>query len=159
MSILRASLLGGVDGIITSFAIASGSHAGSLDRRVVLVVGTSSLIADGLSMGVSEYLSSSSERAELSDQSEREGAASPLSLSVACFAAFVACGSVPLASYLLSNADLLACTMFSLATLMLLGAMRTRFSKEPLLLGLGQTAVLGSIAGGCAAGVGFALKQ
>ena len=62
-SLLRASLLVGIDGTITSFVIVSGTHSGSLASNVVLIVGTSSLLADGLSMGVSEYLSSDAERA------------------------------------------------------------------------------------------------
>ena len=140
MSVLRATVLGGVDGIITSFAIAVGSHAGDLERNVVLVVGTSSLLADGLSMGVSEFLSSFSERLE---NGERVKGARPIVLAAACFTAFVLCGSVPLTTYLLSEGDLLACSMFSLAALMVLGAIRTRFTGEALLWGLGQTAFLG----------------
>ena len=150
MTILRASILGGVDGVITSFAIVAGSSAASFDRHTVLVVGTSSVLADGLSMGVSEYLSSTSERAA----SGARGRARPLVLGVACFASFVACGFVPIVVFLLGGQSLLACAMFALVELMLLGSGRTLFTSEPLLAGLVQTTTLGSLAGATAYGVG-----
>ena len=51
MSLLRASLLGGVDGVITSFAIVAGTHAGEMTMDTLWVIGISSLVADGPSMG------------------------------------------------------------------------------------------------------------
>jgi len=63
MSLLRASILGAVDGIITSFTIVASSDAGNESLQTVLVVGISSLISDGLSMGIGEYLSSRAEKA------------------------------------------------------------------------------------------------
>lgn len=96
MSILRASVLGGVDGVITSFAVVASVHAGSLATRVVVVVGISSVIADGVSMGVSEYLSSYAEAARGS-HGGGDGR-KPLALGVACFTSFVVGGVVPLAT-------------------------------------------------------------
>ena len=155
MSLLRASLLGGVDGVITSFAIVAGTHAGELDVDTLWIIGVSSLVADGLAMGVSEYLSSSSARAK-GEQLEQRGetvAASPLALGVACFVSFVLCGVVPTVLYALT-AGRLAVAMFSLVELMLLGAARTRFTRERLLWGVAQTAALGAAAGAVAYGVG-----
>ncbi|RPF81674.1 MAG: hypothetical protein CBC65_001980 [Rhodothermaceae bacterium TMED105] len=160
MSVLRASVLGGVDGIITSFAIAAGAHAASFSMNVVLVIGMSSVLADGLSMGISEYISSSGARAErVKDGTLQERDARPLSLGLSCFVAFVICGSVPIATYLLTYGNLLSCAMFSIACLMLLGSARTLLSGESLLLGFAQTTILGSIAGGVAYGVGFMLHS
>lgn len=153
MTVLRASILGGVDGTITSFAVVAGADAGALGASAALVVGASSVLADGLSMGVSEYLSSTSERA-----AGRDGAR-PVLLGLACFASFVACGAVPLAVFVLATGRrLLAAAMFALVELMLLGARRTRFTDEPLLVGLAQTAALGAAAGGVAYGVGVAVR-
>ena len=140
MSLLRASLLGGVDGVITSFAIVAGVHAGGLGRRAVWVVGVSSLVADGVSMGVSEYLSRNSERAAAPDTGPH-----PAVSGLACFASFLACGFVPLAA---SNASLLSSAAFSLVVLMLLGVARTRVTREAPLYGLAETAALGAVAGG-----------
>lgn len=157
MSLLRAGVLGGVDGVITSFTVVAGSHAGGLSARVVLVVGTASVLADGLSMGVSEYLSSDAARADRRHRGEpllRES--HPLVLGATCLASFVTCGAVPIAVFLAANASLLSCAMFALVELMLLGAARTRSTGEPLLWGLGQTALLGAATGGVAYGVGAA---
>ena len=55
-SVSRPIVLGGVDGIITSFAVlVSGIHATELNT--ILGIAGATLLADALSMGVSEYLS------------------------------------------------------------------------------------------------------
>jgi VIT1/CCC1 family predicted Fe2+/Mn2+ transporter len=155
MTLLRASVLGGVDGVITSFAIVAASAAGGVSLEAVVVVGAASVLADGLSMGISEYLSSYSQaargRVALVDR--------PEVLGLACFFSFVVCGCVPLFVYVVGNQRVLACAMFSLVELMLLGAARTLFTQEWILAGLVQTSVLGSLAGGVAYGVGYAAHK
>lgn len=161
MSALRASILGGVDGVITSFAIVAGSHAGNLSGSAVIIVGASSIIADGFSMGISEYLSSVSANAEKIKNKEiiSSRSTTPSCLGVVCFISFVLCGTVPVLSYMLASQNLLSASMFSLAELMVLGAVRTFVSEEPLLYGLLQTSLLGSLAGGVAYGVGLLAYQ
>ena len=154
MSLLRASLLGGVDGVITSFAIVAGVHAGGLAVSALWIVGVSSLVADGLSMGISEYLSSASARAK-GEQLTGEDGAHPARLGLACFASFVLCGAVPTVLYAVTAGRLLAVAMFSLVELMLLGGARTLATGEAPLWGLVQTAALGGAAGGVAYGVGL----
>lgn len=159
MSLLRASVLGGVDGIITSFAIASSSHAGGLASKVVFVVGFSSLLADGLSMGISEYVSSSGAEARREkDDGGSTRRTSTLLLGLSCFLSFVVSGTVPISTYLLSNGNLLSCASFSAVCLVLLGAARTFVSGEPLLWGVFQTLSLGSLAGLASFGMGFLLE-
>lgn len=58
---LKTCLFGGLDGIITTFAVVAGAGGGGLSQGVVLVMGFSSLVADALSMGVGDALSSKSE--------------------------------------------------------------------------------------------------
>ena len=108
MSALRASILGGVDGVITSFAIVAGSHAGNLSGSAVIIVGASSIIADGFSMGISEYLSSVSAKAEKIKNKEIISSRSitPSCLGVVCFISFVLCGTVPVLSYMLASQNL-----------------------------------------------------
>ena len=45
------------DGVLTSFAVVAGVTGGALSTRTVLIVGMANLFADGLSMGVGNYLS------------------------------------------------------------------------------------------------------
>ncbi len=52
---------GGIDGIVTTFAVVAASAAAKLDVGVVLVLGFANLFADGISMGISAYLSERSD--------------------------------------------------------------------------------------------------
>jgi len=53
---------GGIDGIVTTFAIVAGSVGAGLSSKIILILGFANLIADGFSMGVGAYLSSKSEK-------------------------------------------------------------------------------------------------
>ena len=147
---IRSSILGGVDGVITSFAIVAASDAGRLGNRIVVIVGFASLFADATSMAISEFL------AVRTDAAVREDGRLlyPVLSGASCFAAFVACGLVPLLTYL-ATTSLLSCASFSVTTLMLLGATRARVTSVPLLGALLETASLGGVAGGIAYGVGL----
>ena len=54
---VRELIYGANDGIITTFAVVAGVAGGGLSLRVVLIIGTANLFADGLSMAVGNYLS------------------------------------------------------------------------------------------------------
>lgn len=64
-------VLGAVDGGITSFAIVAGAVGGGFSSLVIIVMGFASLLADGFSMAVSNYLGSKSD-AEAAEQAHRE---------------------------------------------------------------------------------------
>lgn len=53
---------GGIDGVVTTFAIVAGSVGAGLSSSIVLILGFANLIADGFSMGVGAYLSAKSEK-------------------------------------------------------------------------------------------------
>ena len=54
--ILEDIVYGANDGIITTFAVIAGVAGGGLTRSVVLILGFANLLADGISMGMSNYL-------------------------------------------------------------------------------------------------------
>jgi len=58
---LKPLIFGGLDGILTSFAIVAGAAGGNMAVPVVLVLGFSNIFADALAMGVGEFLSSKAE--------------------------------------------------------------------------------------------------
>lgn len=58
---IKSIVFGGLDGIITTFAIVAGVAGADLSSKVVLVLGFANLLADGLSMGIGDYLSDSAE--------------------------------------------------------------------------------------------------
>jgi len=55
-SYLKDFILGALDGIVTTFAIISGVVGAELSSGIVIILGLANLIADGFSMGMSNYL-------------------------------------------------------------------------------------------------------
>lgn len=79
-SYLRDFIYGAIDGAVTTFAIVAGSAGASLDEKVVVILGMANLIADGFSMGVSNFLGSRAqidERRQAREEEERQIAAYP----------------------------------------------------------------------------------
>jgi vacuolar iron transporter family protein len=58
---IKSAVYGGLDGIITSFAVVAGVTGGLLSAGVVIVIGFANLIADGISMAIGDYISSKAE--------------------------------------------------------------------------------------------------
>lgn len=59
---IKSIIFGGLDGIITTFAIIAASAGAGFGLKVILLMGFANLVADAISMGFGDYLS---ERAEL----------------------------------------------------------------------------------------------
>jgi len=58
---IQSLVFGGVDGIITSFAVVAAIVGAGYSTFYILAIGIANLIADGLSMGLGDYMSSDSE--------------------------------------------------------------------------------------------------
>ena len=54
---LKNIVYGGLDGIITTFAIVAGVTGASLSSGIILILGFANLLADGFSMAIGDYLS------------------------------------------------------------------------------------------------------
>jgi VIT1/CCC1 family predicted Fe2+/Mn2+ transporter len=63
---------GGLDGVVTTFAVVSGVAGASLGFGVILIMGLANLLADGLSMATGAFLSLKSEREYFQRERERE---------------------------------------------------------------------------------------
>lgn len=96
---IRELIYGANDGIITTFAVVAGVSGGGLPLRVVLIIGSANLFADGLSMAVGNYLSIRAHENVLEADGLPEEEAAPLRHGIATFAAFVIAGAVPLLPY------------------------------------------------------------
>lgn len=70
--LLKPIIFGGLDGILTAFAIVAGAAGGALSPNVVLILGFSNIFADALSMGVGEFLSSKAENEWILSERTRE---------------------------------------------------------------------------------------
>ena len=69
---LGEMVYGGLDGIITTFAVVSGVAGAQLGINVILILGLANLLADGFSMGIGAYLSAKSEREYYERERARE---------------------------------------------------------------------------------------
>lgn len=58
---VKSAVYGGLDGIITTFAVVAGVAGAALSPAIVLILGFANLIADGLSMAIGDYLSTKAE--------------------------------------------------------------------------------------------------
>lgn len=63
---------GGLDGIITTFAVVSGVAGAELGTGVILILGLANLFADGFSMATGAYLSTKSEQEFYDKEQARE---------------------------------------------------------------------------------------
>ena len=63
---------GGLDGIVTTFAVVAGVAGANLGANVVLILGLANLFADGFSMATGAYLSSKSEKEYYEREKQRE---------------------------------------------------------------------------------------
>ena len=89
---LSEIVYGGVDGLITTFAIIAGSSGANFNKKVILVLGISSILADGFSMGVSSYLA---EKVRTMGSNK-----SPINVGFITFLSFVLLGLMPLLPFL-----------------------------------------------------------
>lgn len=69
---VKPMVFGGLDGIITTFAVVAGAIGANLTPAQVLIMGFANLIADGFSMGFGEYTSSKAELEYLEGERARE---------------------------------------------------------------------------------------
>lgn len=69
---IKSFVYGGLDGIITTFAVVAGVAGAALESKIVLILGFANLIADGLSMAVGDYLSTKAENDYNTAERKRE---------------------------------------------------------------------------------------
>ena len=149
----KSIVYGGMDGIVTTFAVVAGAVGGNLGITPIVILGFSNLLADGFSMAVGDYLSSTTEKSAIKNAG-------------ATFLSFIFFGLIPLLSYLLINVFsifrvhtfMMACILVSLA-LTLLGFVKALITKKSKLKEIFRTVLIGLIAALFAYYVGNFLGQ
>jgi VIT1/CCC1 family predicted Fe2+/Mn2+ transporter len=158
---IRDLVFGANDGIITTFAVVSGVAGGALPPAVVIVVGAANLAADGVSMGVGNFLAiRANERAREADDLPEEEAY-PLKHGVATLLAFVMAGAVPLLPYLVpvpAPSRFAWSTALTLAAMFGLGAARACATAEVWWKTALETLGLGAIVAAAAYAAGLAAR-
>lgn len=71
-SYLGDAVLGGIDGCVTTFAVVAAALGAGFSGVVVIILGIANLLADGLSMAVSNYLGTRSQHEELEEARREE---------------------------------------------------------------------------------------
>jgi vacuolar iron transporter family protein len=158
---IRDLVYGANDGLITTFAVAAGVTGAQLSASVVLILGVANLLADGFSMGASNYLSLRSE----GDGPAARLVPKPIALrhGTATFIAFIVAGSIPLLAYMPPGMN--AAHRFPLATALTLGALfgvgaaRTLVSTRRWWHGGLEMLSIGALAAAVAYGVGWLLAR
>ena len=154
---IRDLVYGANDGIITTFAVVSGVAGGQLSQLAVLVVGAANLAADGVSMGVGNFLAiRADERAREADGLP-ELEHHPWKHGLATLLAFVVAGAIPLVPYVLpssANDRLFVSTAATFGALYLLGAARAWITRDRWWLTGLETLALGAVVAGAAYGAG-----
>jgi VIT1/CCC1 family predicted Fe2+/Mn2+ transporter len=123
---IRDLIYGANDGIITTFAVVAGVTGGALTTQAVLIIGVANLFADGLSMGVGNYLSIRSHESARAAQDLPEEESSPGRHGLATLLAFVLAGAIPLLPYAVSHTNSAGLSVVStFAALFVVGALRS----------------------------------
>jgi VIT1/CCC1 family predicted Fe2+/Mn2+ transporter len=153
---IRDVVYGANDGLITTFAVVAGVVGGGLSARAMLIIGVANLIADGLSMGVGNYLSIRSHESALAAQNRPEEEASPARHGIATLVAFVAAGAVPLLPFALGIVDhgFALSVVLTLTMLFTVGALRGLITVERWWFGGLEMLLLGAIVAVAAYGSG-----
>ena len=127
---IRDLVYGANDGIITTFAVVAGATGGALSARTVIVIGVANLFADGISMGVGNYLAIRSNESARAAIHLPEEEASPARHGGMTFLAFAVAGAIPLMPYFYGIHDFWLAAGLTLATLFAVGAARTYVTAD-----------------------------
>eukprot|EP01119_Soliformovum_irregulare_P002728 TRINITY_DN12988_c0_g1_i1.p1 TRINITY_DN12988_c0_g1~~TRINITY_DN12988_c0_g1_i1.p1 ORF type:complete len:265 (-),score=57.30 TRINITY_DN12988_c0_g1_i1:39-833(-) len=69
---LKSIVYGGLDGLVSTFAVVAGVIGADLTTGVLIILGVASLFADGISMAVGDFISSKAEEDHLQAEKKRE---------------------------------------------------------------------------------------
>ena len=121
--------------------------------RVILILGFANLLADGIAMGASNYLSRRSNVEVARDPGRREAARHGLATLVG----FMSAGVVPLAAYLIPMPDAArypVAIALTLASLFIVGATRALVTEARFVRSGLEMLLIGSLAASVAYGIG-----
>ena len=144
---------GANDGIITTFAVVCGVVGADLSVSVILILGFANLVADGFSMGASNFLS----RRSYADAAERADGGEAARHGGATTIGFLVAGIVPLAAYLfpLPEAQRFpAAIALTVASLYTVGALRSLVTKVGWVRSGVEMLLVGTTAAAVAYGIG-----
>lgn len=151
---LSEFVYGGIDGVVTTFAVVAGATGARFDLKVILVLGFANLVADGFSMGIGSYLSKKSELELMQKRGESiKNEPSPVINGFTTYLAFILFGLVPLLAYAaeflfeLSGDNVFLISILSTAVAFwAIGLLKSRVAKTPVVRAVFETVFLGLVA-------------
>jgi VIT1/CCC1 family predicted Fe2+/Mn2+ transporter len=158
---LAEVIYGANDGIVTTFAVVAGVAGAALDPTIVVILGVANLLADGFSMGMSNFLSTRSdiEYREAVGDDDAEPAKPPSRTAAVTFLSFVVAGWTPLLPYLAALRPLFPLSVFATAVaFFVVGASRTFVTKGGWLRSGAEMLAIGMLAAGVAYSTGAFLS-
>lgn len=144
---------GASDGLITTFAIVSGTAGAGWSPGIAVVLGLVNLAADGFSMGASSFLAI---RTGAAVEGRDRGVREPLLHGAATCAAFVVVGSAPLLAWLVPGlrGSFVASAVVTAVAMFAAGAARSWVLPNGWLRCGLEMLLVGCLAGACAYGAG-----
>ena len=127
---------GGVDGLITTFAIISASIGADLSKSIIVIMALASIVSDGFSMGVSSFLSEKTKKIHRID---------PHLVGLSTFTSFVFIGSIPILPFLFLEKRIAykLSVILYVILLFLIGSLK---NQNKILFNGMETLIIGSIA-------------
>lgn len=153
-------IYGANDGIVTTFAVVAGVAGAALDPAIVLILGVANLLADGFSMGMSNYLSQRSELDYMAAQGRTNGDGQPPAYTaIVTFVAFVIAGWAPLVPYAFGvDSSFRVSALVTGVAFFTVGASRSLVTNRRWYAAGGEMFTIGMLAAGVAFAAGVALS-
>lgn len=149
-------IFGGVDGLVTTFAVISSAIGASLSAPIIIILGIANLVADGFSMGASNYLSSVAENDLDNNHSKKDA----FKAALVTFTAFIIIGFIPLIAFVFKfgeNSFLIASILTAIA-FFTIGYFKGYVTGKSKTLAAMRTLLVGVVAAIIAYGIGFFLR-
>lgn len=179
-SLLKAAVYGANDGIITTFAVMAGVVGANLSPAIVIILGFANLFADGISMGLGDYLGERSERQlrklnggrqcqlyrRFGIPCENDDRNGPIwATGLVTFCSFLVAGFFPILPFILAvtfeaNFNQFAFSLLTAAIILfIVGASRTKFMGGRWYYNGFEMLAVGMLAAGVAYFIGMITKQ
>lgn len=140
---LKSFVYGGIDGIITLFNVISSVEGAKLDHKYIIIIAFSVLIADALSMGIADYLSTNAEN------KYKNTNINPIKSGLVTLGSFILFGLIPLIIFFLMNKinkkNRYQNTLFSMMiAFFIMGTIQSKYTKETWYIEGGKTVFYGT---------------
>ncbi len=149
---------GANDGIVTTFAVVAGATGALLSPGVIVILGIANLLADGFSMGASNFLAV---RTENDFARKENGFGESFEHGLVTFLSFVGAGIIPLIPYIVGffgAQQFFVSSLLAGLAFFAVGASRRFVTQGSFLKGGLEILFIGGVAALMSYGVGFAVK-